>query len=73
MYQASEVAFKNAMIICRQYTGKKHPYYSLILKDYVKLLQFTQRNEQASKLRNQIISILSQFPKKLHTKLYHSD
>ncbi len=72
-YQASELAFKNAMRVCRLYTGIEHPYYTLILRDYTKLLQLTQRNQQATQLIDKITSILSHFPKKLHVKLYQLD
>ncbi len=69
----SENAFQKAISILHRYTGNKHPYYAKILTDFTKLLELTDRTQQASKFKKQADVIFQSYPKKLHTKLYSPD
>lgn len=70
-YLESEKAFNQAKRIIKQYCGKNHLYYMVVLKDFAKLLQITNRQKQAAQLEKQAESIRSRFPMKQHTKLYN--
>lgn len=71
-YLESEEAFKKSLLIIRQHTGTKHPYYAKLLQDYAKLLNLTERKKQSVKFEKQADLILNNYPKKLHTKLYQN-